>query len=50
MCILTLAGECCALKAVFERGYCSIELSSGDCRVKHGREGNRLKTLLIPLV
>lgn len=46
--ILTFAGECCALKVVFDRGYCSSELSSEHTHGKHGREGNRLKTLLIP--
>lgn len=35
-------------KVVFKRG-CSIMLSCKDARVKYGREGNHLKTLLIPL-
>lgn len=45
LCVLTLAGERCAL----EVGSCSIELGWEDARVKQGREGNRLKTLLIPV-
>lgn len=49
LCILTFAGECCALEVVFDWGYCSSELSSEHTHGKHGREGNCLKTLLIPL-
>lgn len=44
MCILTLAGGCCALEVVFERGYCGTKFGSEDTPVKHGREENRLKT------
>lgn len=48
LCILTLAGECCALKVVFDWGYCSSELSSEHPFEKHGREGNRLKNSAYP--
>lgn len=44
LCILTFAGECCALRMVFDWGHCSSELSSEHTHGKHGREGNRLKT------